>query len=175
MDKKNKRYPDDSLIHRYADGELDERKAKEFEELLDKSPELRKELDDIRAVGDKIREAVHSEVEQVNFRPVWAAVNETIEKEEQSRSKGVIYNLMELFTPRRIAVAASATAMLMLGVLIVWQFMLAPSSGEAALTAVDIQYADDLDIVISVDVLDDSVTTVVWINNFSVDEGMVEE
>jgi len=175
MDKKNKRYPDDTLIHRYADGELDEKETKEFEEFLSRSPELRKGLEEIRTVGDAIRKAVHSEVEQVNFSPVWAAVNETIEKEERSRSKGVIYNLMELFTPRRIAVAAVAAAMLMLGVLIVWQLILAPSSGEAALTAVDIQYADDLDIVISVDVLDDSVTTVVWINNFSLDEGTVGE
>ncbi len=161
-------------MNRYMDGELDEKQAKEFEELLERSPEIRKELVAAKTVGDAVRQAMQSEIEQVNFGPVWTAVNEAIAKEEQSRSKGLIYHLAELFRPPRIA-AAAAVAVLALGVLIAWHFMLAPVPGEAALTSVDIQYGDDLDIVISVETIGDSATTVVWIQNFSVDEEIPEE
>jgi len=160
----------DSMVHRYVDGELNKEEAKEFEELLASSPEMQSELESIRTVGDTLRDAMHAELEQVNFRPVWSAVNEEIEKDNEHRSKGIIYRLFASFTPPRVAAMAAATATLVLGAFIVWHFMLAPISGEAAHTEVTIEYGDDLDIEISVDTLDDSVTTVVWIHNFSVDE-----
>jgi anti-sigma factor RsiW len=163
------------LMDRYMDGDLDEKQAKEFEQLLERSPELRKELESARAVRDALCRAMQSEVEQVDFQPVWTAVHEAIEREEQPRSRGFVCHMIELFRLPRVAAAAATVAVLVLGVFIVWHFMLAPVPGEAALTSVDIQYGDDLDIVISVDTLGDSATTVVWIQNFSVDQEILEE
>ena len=170
MSIKHNRDDYDSMIHRYVDGELNEEEAKEFEEVLAKSPEMQRELESIRTVGDTLRNAMHAEVEQVNFRPVWTAVNDEIEKDKELRSKGIIYRLFASFTPPRVAAVAAAAATLVLGAFIVWHFMLAPTSGEAAHTEVTIEYGDDLDIEISIETLEDSITTVVWIHDFSVDE-----
>ena len=127
-------------------------------------------------MGDALRQAMQSELQQVNFRPVWTAVNEAIEKEERSRSESFISNLMELFTPRRIAAAAATAVVLVVTAIIVWQFTIAPAHLEAAPTTVEsIQYGDDVDIVIGVETLGDSLTTVVWINGLDVNEGIVEE
>jgi hypothetical protein len=161
-----------TLIQRYADGELltpDESKA--VKSLLDRSPEAKREFDEIKAMGNALRNAMRDETEQVDFRSVWASVNEGIERSQGSGLGKLLDYLAEFITPRKAVAAVAGLLAIIAGIIIVWELSLAPAHLEAAPTTVEsIQYGDNVDIVVAVETLEDASTTVVWIEGININK-----
>jgi hypothetical protein len=120
---------------------------------------------------------MQDEVEEVDFRRVWPRVNAAIDERENASSTGWITYLRHVLTPVRVA-AAAAAAVLVIGAaaLLMWHFAFGPGPVEAAPTTVEsVDYGGNPDIVISVETLEDSVTTVVTILEFDTDDSIVPE
>ena len=169
-----KQNPEDMTIHRYLDGELDAGQTAEFEKQLEDSPEMRREIESIRAVSNAVRGAMQAEVEQVDFRRMWAAVNAAIDEEEAAGSESLMNRIAQLLFPntaRKLAAAAAAGVVIVAGLFAMMHFVFIPQPAQAELpTSVSIEYGDIPDIVIAVDAVSDSNATVVWIDGLTVDE-----
>ena len=175
----NKNEQDKYIIHRYIDGELSKEEAASFEERLAASAELRREAESLRNVGSDLKQAFRSEIEDVDFGPVWASVEESMDA-KRVRSETIFQFIANLFATRRFAVAVSAAAVVLMcvavAVVLMWKMAIAPGDLEAAATTVEtIDYGNNPDIVITVDTLGNSVTTVVWVQDFETDEDTLPE
>lgn len=171
MKKEMKDKQDKVLIHRYVDGELSNDEAKIADALIKKSPEAKREYDEIRAVGNALRTAVHDETEHVDFRGLWANVNEGIEQGGRNGFAGMLDYFFRFITPRRAVAAFAGMLAIVAGAIIVWELSLAPAPVQAAPTTVEsIQYGSNADIVVAVDTLNDPATTVVWIEGIDINK-----
>ena len=171
---------DDYIIDRYIDGEMAAGEAAEFEKRLADSPELRMEVEALRTAGQSLKEAFSDEVEQVDFSKVWSSVEEGVQ-ERKLRFESITQFIVDLFATKRFAVAASAAAVVVLCVaaalIIMYKTAIAPVPSVAApeMTYVDIDYGDNPDVVITVETLGDSSTTVVYVQDFDLDEDIQAE
>jgi anti-sigma factor RsiW len=160
------------LIQRYADGELSPEEAKGAENLLSASTEAKREFNETKMVGDIIRNAMQDETSHVNFRGVWASINERLEKDRSSSAiSRLIDYIAEVITPRKAVAALAGILAIVAGIVIFYEISLSPAHLEAAPTTVEsIQYGDNINLVVAVETLEDDSTTVVWIDGIDINK-----
>lgn len=168
MDNLNQR----DLIQRFADGCLTGDEAKKAEILIKKSPEAKREYDEITAIGNAMRTAMQDEVSSVDFRGVWSYINEGIDAKTDRGFKGLIDYFLNSITPRKAVAAVAGALAVIAAVIIFYEISIAPVSVHASPTIVEsIQYGINSDIVVAVDTLE-SATTVVYIEGLEINKSV---
>ncbi len=150
-------------IQRYFDGELSPRKARQVFQRLQENGEERKQLAALEKSRFLLQETIQGEVEEANFDGLWLNVQAGISKEQPLK---VSERFTLWFARYRLAVAAAATILLMIGVALLFPAIKAPSSSGKDSGGIPLESTQSAVVIESLEVGPEAVSTIFTVPDF---------
>ncbi len=154
----------ESSLNRLIDSELDEAEAQKLKAHIELCPECSRALERLEILRDGIKCALTDEANAGDLSPIWDRVSGHI---ADSGRKGWLRSV--LGRPRW-AFAYSTAAVALVFALIFFQLLPGQRSFTEAAVVIEAVQCDDPDVIVTVDVLNEDQTTVVYISGLQGDE-----
>jgi anti-sigma factor RsiW len=149
--------PEEIMLHRLADGELEPPEKERIQAHVEQCPGCRKVFDEITSLGLAVRTAIETQVEKVDLSSISAGVSDYIARKKQPAPG--LAALIGRALKRPALALVSSTAIIVIAIML----FLPGRSGTTEAAIVESISCDDPNICVTYQPADENETTVVYI------------